>query len=259
MILNSNLAVRWFDVKSGLLMAVGCIIIFSIVLQDPVWDAMGKNSNAALALVFWGALCPQCTGFAVASALPITMSLVIATACYCIIGFSAYAATGGSYAPGAAKAWTFSALSTVIIALIHLVRVRFPMYDITGMAAQLQIACFLYPLYPFSGTVINGDFVWGLVVAFMLPVVVGAFVAAFVVPSPGSQQARFLLRSLFSLTASIQSQATELICGDIDANHGRLAAAGDAKEGEFIGVAAGLQDKLVKVCMLDNAAIKCEF
>ncbi|KAL4515461.1 hypothetical protein Ndes2437B_g06900 [Nannochloris sp. 'desiccata'] len=264
----------------ALTMGIGAIIILVIMFNGKVDSEFSKGASPALALVLWSSICPPFSGFATLAYPLITIGCILGMLGYLIIVYLTYAVIGSDYRPGPDKAVAMCFISTAVISLFQLIRVRLPALDAPVLIAQLLAAIiaflsYLSPTLPESPTLL-----WHMVVLFFIPAVVGSIVSMFVVPHPAGQRAKVLLGQLMDLTAELQSEVIWklLLAGEGDViegkavesaavaavaaatttNEGDAAVVKEAKidihEGRYIGIASHLEPVVIPIHRLDIQA-----
>ena len=223
----NKLGLQTKDVKQGLVMFLGCVILFAIISPDAFLSAVGATGSfAAVTLVMWSIVCPINTGLSVAMLPLLTIGFLLAAVNYSITVAIGHAATGGAFEPGLAKGLSMGLTSTAIVGIYHVIRLRFRALNVPAMLGQQMASILVYLAY-FKDTVVPGKVAGLLALFIFLPVVVGGLVAAFIVPTPAGVQIQQVIPILMGLMGKVQQSMNVFFYSDEEEGAGE-----EEKEGE---------------------------
>lgn len=265
-------------------MALGVIIIGSIVFQDSVESAFARSMPPALSLVAFAAFCPPFSGFSTLLYPLLLVALILSWLVYYIILYITYAIIGPDFSPSPEKGVTLVIVATITVAILHLMRVRLPILDVPGNLAQVLPCTFIFipPVY-YSSQEPQVKSQWHLIVLFYIPAIIGTLLSMFIIPHPAGQTVLKLLGKFLNTTAELQNSVTEtLLLAEVDEKTGKIetttaAAAAAAPletttlspdaleagkymnnngmhEGKYVGIAAELEPVVIPAQNLDIQA-----
>jgi hypothetical protein len=212
----------------GITMALGAVIIGAIVFPVTVEAIFAHTLSPTMAYVGWAFACPLFSGFSTIMFPILILGYILGFANYYIVLYITYAVTGPDFAPSTEKAVTMVIVSTVIVALLHILRVRVQVMAGPAAIAQILPNVFLYILY-WDPKPPHVQSHWQFIVVFFIPAVLGVVLSFFIIPNPAGKRARQLLGQLLSITGALQSEVTQkLLAADVDENSGKIIVA--AKE-----------------------------
>ncbi|KAL4515459.1 hypothetical protein Ndes2437B_g06898 [Nannochloris sp. 'desiccata'] len=261
--------------KEGMTMGLCVIIVGSIVFQDSVESVFSLPT--ALSLVSVAAFCPPFSGFSILLYPIILVGMIIAWINYYIVLYITYAVIGPDFSPRTEKGITLVVVATVMVALLHLMRVRLPILDAPGNLGQLLPNVFIFILY-WSSRDPEVKSQWQIIALMFIPIIIGTIVSIFIIPHPAGQSVLGLLGQLLNATAELQNSVTKkLLLAEVDQTTGKMEsnkpfpstdvtspspAALEAgteikngmQEGKYLGIASELEPVVIPIHKLDIQA-----